>query len=185
MHIRIGRCRKSNSDRPTGLIALRLRFCTCRAAPAILTPVYAFTVTVDIAATPARVWRALCDPTEVIQWDTGVVNALDAPANYPQPGQHVRWQYANGPFRILHDRPQEVVAERTLRALLAVGPFRFDETYTLERSNGGCRLAAALEVRVPLPVLGRAVERFYLGPRSQATVLESLQAIKRHCERSA
>ena len=68
----------------------------------------------------------------MVQWDTGVAAALDAPANYPQPGQHVRWRYRNGPFRILHDRPQDVVAERRLRSLLSVGPFRFDETYTLE-----------------------------------------------------
>jgi len=144
--------------------------------------VYAFHVTVEINATPRRVWRALCDPDEVVRWDTGVAAALDAPANYPQPGQHVRWRYRNGPFRILHDRPQEVVAERTLRSLLAVGPFRFDETYTLELRDGGCQLTAALQVVVPFPVVGRLIERFYLGPRSRDTVGASLEAIKRHCE---
>ena len=145
-------------------------------------PMYAFTVTVDIAAPRARVWRALCDPAEVLQWDTGVAEALEAPVDYPQPGQHVRWRYTNGPFRILHDRPQEVVAERTLRSLLTVGPFRFDETYTLEAHGAGCRLTAAMKVYAPPPILGALVERCYLGPRTQATVTASLQAIKRHCE---
>ena len=146
---------------------------------------YAFHVTVEIKATPRRVWRALCDPAEVTQWDTGVAAALDAPADYPQAGQYVRWRYRNGLFRILHDRPQDVVAERTLRSLLAVGPFRFDETYTLEPRNDGCQLTAALRVVVPLLAIGRLIERFYLGPRTRNTVRASLDAIKRHCEAHA
>jgi uncharacterized protein YndB with AHSA1/START domain len=143
---------------------------------------YAFIVTQDIAAAPARVWRALCDPAEVVQWDTGVAAALDAPLDYPQPGQHVRWRYTNGPFRILHDRPQEVLPERRLRSLLRVGPFRFDETYTLAPQAAGCRLTATLEVRAPVPVLSWFVERAYLGPRTRAAVAASLAAIKRRCE---
>ena len=143
---------------------------------------YEFNVTVEIDATPARVWRALCDPAEVVQWDTGVARALDAPPDYPRPGQHVRWRYTNGPFRLLHDRPREVVAERRLRSLLAVGPLRFDETYTLEPRDTGCLLKASMLVRVPLPVLGRVIERLYAGPATRATVTASMQAIKRHCE---
>jgi hypothetical protein len=145
---------------------------------------YAFSVSVDIDAPPARVWRALCEPAEVVQWDSGVARALDAPPDYPQTGQHVRWQYTNGPFRTLHDCPQEVVPERTLRSLLKVGPFRFDETYTLEARHG-CRLTAVMKVHAPLPLLGRVIERWYLGPRTQATVGASLRAIKRHCEKGA
>ena len=144
---------------------------------------YAFTVHVDIAAPPARVWNALCDPAQVVQWDTGVAAALDAPADYPQAGQHVRWRYRHGPFRTLHDRPQEVIPERRLRALLSVGPFRFDETYTLEAHAGATRLSAGLEVWAPAGVVGRLIERLYLGPRAQAAVTSSLQAIKAHCER--
>ena len=143
---------------------------------------YSFRVTVDIAASPARVWRALCDPAEVVQWDTGVTAALDAPSNYPQPGQHVHWRYSAGPFGILHDRPQEVAPERTLRSLITIGPFRFDETYTLEPSDGGCRLTASMEVRAPLTALGWLFERLYLGPQSRRTVEASLRAITKHCE---
>lgn len=143
---------------------------------------YSFNVTVDIAAPPARVWRALCDPAEVVRWDTGVVEALDAPAEYPQPGQHVRWRYANGPFRTLHDRPQDVVLERTLRSIITLGPMWFDETYTLEANGGGTRLSAAMRVRAPLPPLGWLLERLYAGPQARATVAASAAAIKHHCE---
>jgi uncharacterized protein YndB with AHSA1/START domain len=144
---------------------------------------YAFEVSVEIAAPPARVWRALCDPAEVVQWDTGVVEALDAPADYPHPGQHVRWRYSDGPFRLLHDRPQEVVPERTLRSLIAIGPAQFDETYTLEPRDGGTRLTASMIVRVPLWLGGPLAERVYVGPTSRRTVGASLASIKRHCER--
>lgn len=143
---------------------------------------YAFTVSVDVDAPPARVWHALCDPTEVVQWDSGVEAALDAPPDYPSPGQHVRWHYAEGPFRILHDRPQEVVPERKLRSLLSVGPFRFDETYSLEPAGHGCRLSARMEVRAPLPPLGWALERLVVGPQTRRAVKASLEALKRHCE---
>jgi hypothetical protein len=143
---------------------------------------YSFVVSVDIAAPPSRVWRALCDPAEVVQWDTGVVEALDAPADYPQPGQHVRWRYSNGPFRTLHDRPQEVVQERTLHSHISLGPMWFDETYTLEPGDAGCRLTAAMRVRAPFPPLGWLLERLYVGPESRRTVTASLAVIKKHCE---
>jgi uncharacterized protein YndB with AHSA1/START domain len=146
---------------------------------------YSFTVSTDIEAPPACVWRALSDPAEVVRWDTGVVEALDAPQDYPQPGQHVRWRYSNGPFRILHDRPQEVVPERTLRSFISIGPAWFDETYTLEPRAGGCRLSVAMRVRAPVPPLGWLLERLYVGPESRRTVTASLAALKRHCESGA
>ncbi len=144
---------------------------------------YSFGVAVEVGATPARVWRALCDPAEVVQWDTGIEGAIDAPADYPQPGQYVRWRYSNGPYRTLHDRPQEVVAERTLRSLIRVGPTAMDETYTLEPIDGGTRLTARMLVRVTWPIAGVLAERLVFGPASRRAVTASLTAIKVHCER--
>lgn len=146
---------------------------------------YAFTETVDIGASPARVWQALCAPAEVVQWDAGVSAALDAPAGYPQSGQHVCWRCTGGAFRTLHDRPVEVIAERRLRSLLRRGPYYYDETYTLADRGDACRLTATLEVWLPLGVVGRLLERLYVGPHTQAAVRASLAAIKRHCEADA
>ena len=146
---------------------------------------YSFIITTEINAPVARVWRALCDPAEVVQWDTGVEAALDAPAGYPKAGQHVRWRYSNGPFRTLHDRPQEVVPERTLRSLITIGPLRFDETYTLGSLDGGCSLSTLMYVRAPLPPLGWLIERLYAGPESRHAVEASMAALKRHCEAAA
>ena len=135
-----------------------------------------------IAATPARVWRALVEPREVVAWDGGVTEALDAPPDYPRPGQHVRWRFPHGLFRILHDRPREVVAERILRSSLALGPFRFEETYTLTPCAGGCELSAALAIHTAFLLVGGLVDRFYIGPRMRAAVTASLRNLKRHCE---
>ncbi|HYM16471.1 MAG TPA: SRPBCC family protein [Dehalococcoidia bacterium] len=143
---------------------------------------YAFDTSIEIAAPAERVWRALCDPAEVVQWDTGVSGPIDPPPNYPRPGQHVRWRYTNGPFRVLHDRPKEVVAPRKLRSLLSLGPLRFDETYTLEPQGDGVLLTAAMLVWLPVPLAGPLIERWYAGPAARATVGASLRAIKRLCE---
>ena len=97
----------------------------------------------------------------------------------------MRWRYSNGPFRILTDRPQDVRPNRRLRSLLTVGPFRFDETYDLDDSGTSCILTAAMDVSVPVPVLGFLIERSYLGPSTKRTVVASLGAIKRHCEATA
>lgn len=144
---------------------------------------YRFALTVAIDAPPAHVWRALCDPAEVVLWDGGVTQALDAPPDYPRPGQHVRWRFRRGLFRTLHDRPQEVVPERRLRALLGVGPWRFDEVYTLTPRAGGSSLTVTMEVRAPGVPLGGTFARVILGPRTRTSVEASLRAIKHHCER--
>ena len=115
-------------------------------------------------------------------WDTGVVAAIDAPADYPQPGQRVRWRYANGLYKVLLDEPQEVLAERTLRSLISVGPTRMDETYTLEPIGGGTRLSAKMLVRVPWPIIGVIAERVVFGPATRRAVTASLRAIKVYCE---
>jgi uncharacterized protein YndB with AHSA1/START domain len=141
---------------------------------------YAFTITTDIAAPPARVWRALCDPAEVVRWDTGVTGAIDAPPDYPQPGQHVRWRYAGG--RILHDRPQDVVPERALRSLITVGPVHADETYTLAPTPEGARLTTSLRVTVAWPLIGALAARVYFGPATRRSVGASMRRLRRHCE---
>ena len=136
----------------------------------------------QVAATPTRVWRALVEPREVVEWDGGVTEALDAPSDYPRPGQHVRWRFPHGLFRVLHDRPREVVPERILRSSLALGPFRFEETYTLTPRAGGCELSAELAIHTALRLVGGLVDRLYIGPRMRAAVTASLRNLKRHCE---
>ena len=146
---------------------------------------HAFTVSVDVRAPPGRVWRALSDPAEVVCWESGVSEALDVPAGYPQPGQQARWRSRSGPFRVLHDRPIEVSAGRKLRSLLSLGPFRYDETYLLEPLDGGCRLTAALRVWTALALLGPLVDAVYLGRGTRNAFDASLRSIKAWCETAA
>jgi uncharacterized protein YndB with AHSA1/START domain len=143
---------------------------------------YEFSLSVDIAASTARVWRALCHPAEVVTWDSNVVEALDAPPDYPRPGQHVRWRCRGGPFRVLHDKPQQVVPERRLRSRLALGPYRYDETYTLEPDAEGCTLTLRLVVTTAIPLIGGLIQRLYLEPETRRAFTRSLAALKHHCE---
>ncbi len=143
-----------------------------------------FEETVEIAASVERVWRALTLPDEVVQWDTGIVEPIDAPPDYPQPGQHVRWRYRLGPVPlILDDRPSEVVENATLRSSIDLGPFAFDEIYLLDSSDPRVtRLTAKLTLSSRAPVVGSLLERVAGAPLAKSTVRTSLEAIKRHCE---
>ncbi len=145
-----------------------------------------FTESVEIAAEPARVWRALAIPSEVVCWDAGVVEPLDAPRDYPRAGQHVRWRYRLGPLRlILHDRPIQVEPPSILRSAIRLGPFEFDETYTLfPESSSATKLTAALSLASTFPILGGLLERVVGRPLARSTVHSSLVAIKRHCEQT-
>src|SRR5215212_3509808 len=112
----------------------------------------AFSTQID--APVDRVWRALCDPTEVAQWDSGVVGAIDAPADYPRPGQTVRWQYGSERWPELLDRPQEVVPEQKLRSILELGPYYMDETYSLTAWEGGTMLTTTVELTIKRSLIG-------------------------------
>ena len=146
-----------------------------------------FIESVRIAAPVARVWSALTNPAEVVQWDTGVQAPLDAPADYPRPGQHVRWSYRLGPMPlVLHDRPSEVVPNRTLRSSIQLGPFEFDETYTLESpAEDRTELSARLCLWSAVPLIGGVLERTLGRPLARSTVRQSLAAIRVHCEAPA
>jgi hypothetical protein len=102
---------------------------------------YTIDLTTHIAASPDRVWRALTNPDAVARWDTTVIAPLDAPPDYPQPGQHVRWRCRNT-TELLHDHPQHVEPERRLHSHLTFGRQRLDETYTLEAASNEPRASS-------------------------------------------
>jgi hypothetical protein len=118
----------------------------------------------------------------VVQWESGVASLIGTDVGYPETGESYRWRTRSGPFRVLHDRPQEVEAERRLRSLLAAGPFRYDETYELAASEAGCRLRVRMRAWTALPVLGPLIDREYLGPATRREFAAALASIKRLCE---
>src|SRR4051812_18452800 len=143
---------------------------------------FAFSTQID--APVDRVWRALCDPAEVVQWDSGVIAAIDPPADYPRPGQTVRWQYRSNRWPELLDRPQEVVAEQKLRSILELGPNYMDETYSLTAWQSGTMLTTTVELTLRLPVFGPLLERLWAGREVRKGFEASLAGLKRYCEAS-
>jgi len=144
-----------------------------------------FSESVAISAERARVWRALSVPAEVVCWDTGIVRPLDAPPDYPRAGQYVRWRYRLGALRlVLHDRPTRVEPPKLLRSSIRLGPFDFDEVYTLDDIGAsGTQLTARLSVSSFVGLVGPLLARVVGEPLARSTVRHSLAAIKRHCER--
>jgi hypothetical protein len=143
-----------------------------------------FNQTIQIETSAERVWRALTVPAEVVQWDSGIIEPIDAPPDYPQPGQHVRWRYRLGPIPlVLDDRPSEVLRNSILRSSIHLGPFAFDEIYDLHAPEPAVTLLTAkLTLSSGVPVVGSLLERVVGAPLARTTVRTSLRAIKRHCE---
>jgi hypothetical protein len=143
---------------------------------------------IRISASPHDVWRALCLPEEVAQWDSGVQFAVDAPANYPQPGQRVRWRTTGIILRTLVDQPLEVVPERRLRSMLSLGPARYDETYTIQTTRDSptdlgdeCLLQMKMTLQV-VAVPGHRLLFRRFAATTPSNMASALAAIKTHCE---
>lgn len=143
---------------------------------------------VQIAAPVNTVWQALCRPDEVAQWDSGVHVAIDAPIDYPQPGQRVRWQTTGTFLRVLIDEPREVIPERRLRSNLSLGPARFDEIYTLETGAANpdipadqCLLHMSLTLQIVAVPFRRSWYRHFLTD-TPASMESALASIRNHCE---
>ena len=112
------------------------------------------TVAVAVVApvSPARVWRALIEPTEVARWDG--VEPLDVPPAYPASGQHARWRTHVGPLSLtLHDRVRAVEYERTLASTIDVGFVHVEERYRLVAGGDGTVVVAENDVTATLPGL--------------------------------
>ncbi|HVP27720.1 MAG TPA: SRPBCC family protein [Myxococcota bacterium] len=144
-----------------------------------------------IRADRSRIWRALTDPVEIAGWDApnGNAGALDLPPEYPKPGQHVRWRYRQGGVPIvLHERPIEVVAHERLRALLELGPLRFDATFDLLPDPGHperTRLQQKLVASNAVAVVGGVIDRFEMRALATGRVSRTLEAIRARCEGDA
>lgn len=132
----------------------------------------------------AQVWRALADPLEVARRDAANGNggAVDAPPDYPKPGQHVRWRYRLGGVpTTLHDRPIEVVPGERLRSLVELGALHFDETWTLmvdPADAGKTRLALKLVASNATAVVGGVIDRFEMRRIATERVGAALESVR-------
>jgi hypothetical protein len=86
---------------------------------------------------------------------------------------------------ILHDRPTRVEPPSVLRSSIRLGPFDFDETYTVRAKGASVtELTAELSLSSTTPVLGPLLERILGQPLARSTVHSSLVAISNHCQQS-
>jgi hypothetical protein len=133
-----------------------------------------------------RVWRALCDPSEVIRWDERIISLEEPALDYPSPEHAARWRYRLGSVAVdLLDRPVEVLARQRLRHAMSIGSFEFEETYTLADDGGGehTRLSLRFSSSVnSIPVVGGSLDRFDVRRLGSEIVDGNLRAIVKWCE---
>jgi len=142
-----------------------------------------------IGATRAKVWHAIIDPKQVIRWDEPMRALLEPAKAYPHVGQHVRWRYHLGAIPVVyHERTIEVIPEQRLRSTIAMGLFRFQQTWSLVDESGdpqrtwlGLRLTAANAI----PVVSGLVDRFAVRRLSAEYVDTKLHALREWCERQS
>ncbi|MBX7159243.1 MAG: SRPBCC family protein [Acidimicrobiia bacterium] len=137
-------------------------------------------VAVDIDVPVGRVWRALCEPEQVCEWDGArVVTVSD---DYPAVGEHARWRIPVGSWWVmLHDRPYAVEAHERLASRLSWLWVVIDEEYTLAPGpeGHGTHLVSTNRVGTRLPFgLLRALSARIV----RDAVTASMQQLKAHCE---
>ena len=133
-----------------------------------------------------RVWRALAEPAERIRWNERIL-ALDEPVpDYPHTDRPAHWRYRLGSVPVvLEDRPIEVVPRKRLRHALAIGSFRFEETYTLSDEDDPDRTRLSLRLTAEknsIPLLGGELDRFDLRRLASEIVDGNLRSTQRGCE---
>jgi hypothetical protein len=139
-----------------------------------------------IGARRSRVWRALTETSEVLRWDEHVVSLESPDAAYPVVGQSVRWSYRLGSVPVvMHERPLEVIPDRRLRIDVALGLFRFDETWQLASEAGDeqrTRLMLKLVAGNSVPVVGGALDRFAVRKLAVELIDSKLRSVQKWCE---
>lgn len=138
----------------------------------------------SIQAPRTRVWRALTLPAERIRWDERTLSLEAAAEGPPAPGCESRYRYRLGSVPVeLRGRALEVVPPARLRHEMAIGSFRFEETYTLavegDRTRLSLRIAAASHT---VPVFGGALDRFDVRRLASELADANLRGVQRWCE---
>ena len=138
---------------------------------------------IPVGSPRARVWRALTDPAEVIRWDESLLALMEPAEGYPQVGQHVKWRCSVGAVPVVfHDRPLEVVSHERLRSKVAMGLFRFEQTWSMADDEDRTRLGLSIAAENSIAVVGGSVDRFDVRRMAAEYVDTKLRALQKWCE---
>jgi uncharacterized protein YndB with AHSA1/START domain len=139
-----------------------------------------------IGADHQRVWRALTDPSQLMEWDERLIAPVDAHDGYPFSGQHLRWRYRLGKVQlVMHDRPVEVRAPERLCSDISLGSMRYQQTFSLLAEQGEqarTRLGMKVVASNSIPVMGDVVDRFSVRRMAAAHIDTTLRSLQKYCE---
>jgi len=144
---------------------------------------------VTVSAEPARVWRALVDPSEIVRWDEARTALVDRDIAYPVEGQRVRWRSKLGSVAlVLNETPNEIVPLEHLQVACAAGSLRYEQLYRLQTEPGDSaqptrtRASLKLSTRNRLQLIGAEVDRFEVRRMLIEHIDRSLRALQKWCE---
>ncbi len=138
-----------------------------------------------IDASPSRSWRALTSLDERLEWDDRVLGLVEAPDEYPVPGQHVRWRYRLGTVQvIMHERTLDVAEGERIRANLQIGSMRLDQTFSLQVESGSApstRIGMRVVASNSIALVGGTVDRFDVRQMASSHIDETLRSLQKWC----
>jgi hypothetical protein len=133
-----------------------------------------------------RVWHALTSQSELIRWDDHLIEFVSPSAARGGPRTCPKHRYRLGSVEVgLRYQPLEVVHERTLRAEVELGLFRFEATHKLfpdAEDSGRTQLSLRLVFSNTLPVVGGEIDRFDMRRLATDLALSNLNALRDWCE---
>lgn len=142
----------------------------------------------EVAVPRDDVWEALTRTEALRRWRPGVEEELSAADGGHDTLEHhrtLRWRCRLHDLPVvLAERPLAMVRPARLRSSLALGLFRFEETFTLADAGGQhTQLGIKIATESEMPLLGGSLDRFAVRRFSTQLAATTLQAIRDWCER--
>lgn len=142
-----------------------------------------------VSADRDRVWRALVDPEEIVQWDESRTALVDRELAYPAIGERVRWRSRLGTVAlVLSETPNEVSQRARLSVTCRAGSLRYDELFLLRDEPADPAQPARTHVSLKLStgnrlqLIGADVDRFEVRRMLIERIDATLRALQKWCE---
>jgi len=152
---------------------------------------------ISIAAPPEAVYDLFSDPDRHAEWESGNPRVTNRSASSLQPGTTYDLRYGGGSQagsarsgRLTYHARVEAADRPHRFAISANGPLGLRAMTRSEfvPENGGTRATLEMELKWPIPVLGRLIELVILPPRVVRQELARFKAIaerESHTERQS
>ena len=140
--------------------------------------------TIEVNADIQRIWKAMVDPADVVQWSYDVSEIMSDPQDYPTANKTYRWRFRHPFLKLtLYDTPTTIIPTKTYHSVGQLLFFTWDETYELEAQSSKVLLSVELNLQTKLPIIGKFIDRFFMKWVVKEQVQQTLNRLAKFCER--